>query len=433
MIAKISKKIPALIAVILLGACSNMVSSNTVDTNLASVGATCASNTGAYHLPRRLIDVLLYTDASDPETEAGYDISLDEGRFVADASTMYCLDFLLSGFAEDRIGITRAGTLLTRVFTKAEDKSKEIATRLTQGAADLFASGLHGLPGDDRLSTFEAPKELAGKTIVRSFEFDPMDELATREVNASLRQFGYCLHLDGTSDPFVPEWALNVCDGRTGRYAPPQRSGLDILVDEPVSPEDQSRGVLYRPQLSHSMVILRQDAPGVPGARWHRSGSKRIHLPNAAPTFLLEVKRAIFVTAETDISFVNGMIESVMVKKPSELEAISNFTVEALQIVYNIPARALEIFQNRAENTEALILANQELILTLEEHNLARREAARDSAGADGPLPGGGDGRSSFTGTNPAGNAMAQCLANPAVRQFEDPRAYCEDAIRRNL
>lgn len=375
------------LAAALAGGCQ-MLDSGWLDTDPSAVGTTCHTNAGTYFLPRRLITVTV--TGSDT---GGFNLKVDAtgdttAPYVADRNESYCLDALLSPLSADRIGIQRSEDgLLQRVYTQADDKTKDIAQQLIQGVADLAASEQAGIPG----RSFATRPRFAGDTapVVATFTFDPFVEREAREVNIALVEYGYCLYLDPHRDPFVPRWSQKICrDAVFGRkkgprnspvYAGPSmvykadpaypRSGLAIFDPRPVPVEVQQRGVLYRPELTHTLVVIRKPDPGSRFSEWRPVASDKIVMPNAAPAFILEVKRAIFVKAETDVQFNNGLIRNVSVNKPSELLAASNLVVAAVQIVTNIPKRALTIFNNRTENTIDLINTNAQLIALLRDQN----------------------------------------------------------------
>jgi hypothetical protein len=368
----------------LAGGGCQMLDSNWLDTDPRAAGTTCTTNAGTYSLPRRLITVTVTgTDKS------GFNLKVDAtgdttAPYVADRNENYCLDFLLSPLSADRVGIQRTEDgLLRRVYTQADDKTKDIAQQLIQGAADLVSSNQAGTPG----RSFATRPRFAGDAdpVVATFMFDPFVEREAREVNIALVEYGYCLYLDTHRDPFAPRWSQQICrDAVVGRkkgsrnpavYAEPSmvykadpaypRSGLAIFDPRPVSAEVQQRGVLYRPELTHTLVVIRKPDPGSRFSEWRPVASDKIVMPNAAPAFVLEFKRAVFVKAETDVQFHNGLIKNVTVNKPSELLAASNLVVAAAQIVTNIPKRALTIFNNRTENTIDLINTNAQLIALL--------------------------------------------------------------------
>jgi len=374
-------------AVSLLTGCQ-MLDSKWLDTDPGQVGTTCHTNAGTYHLPRRLITAkVMSTD------KGAFAITVDSttangAPYVADRNETYCLDFLLSYLSADRVGIQRTEDgLLQRVFTQADDKTKDIAQEVIQAAADLVASDRAGIPGRSFATRPRFFDDIAA-TVVATFQFDPFVEREAREVNYALVEFGYCLYLDPRNDPFVPRWSQDICREIVGQrskkrgapvYRGPSivykadpaypRSGLPIFDPRPVPPELQQTGILYRPELTHTLVVIRKPDPGSRFSEWRPVASDRIVVPNAAPAFILEVKRAIFVKAETDVQFTSGLIRNISVNKPSELLAASNLALTAAQIVTNIPAQTLKIFNNRAENTIDLINTNAQLIALLRDKN----------------------------------------------------------------
>ena len=173
-----------LVAVWLSGC--QMLGSEWLDTDPAQVGATCQSNAGTYHLPRRLITVQI-TPGTPP---ASFAITVDKksaagAPYVADRNETYCLDFLLSYLSADRVGIQRnADGLLQRVYTQADDKTPKIAQDLIQAAADLISSDRAGSLGRSARPQF---KENA-TPVLASFQFDPFVEREAREVNYALER-----------------------------------------------------------------------------------------------------------------------------------------------------------------------------------------------------------------------------------------------------
>jgi hypothetical protein len=447
--------IAALMTAVLLAGCQ-MLDSRWLDSDPA-VDATCHSNAGTYHLPRRLITVVVR--GSD---QAGFALEVTKSGtaapYVADRSETYCLDFLLSGLSADRVGIQRtANGLLQRVFTQADDKTKQIAQDIIQAAADLIAS--------DRADTLargaSRPQFNENKTanILASYQFDPFVEREARQVNEALSEFGYCIYLEGRNDPFVPGWSEDICRRiaasrakRSARaredresvahYKAYPRSGLPGFDPRPIPRHVQERGILYRPELAHTLIVIRKPDPGSRFSEWDRVGSDRIVVPNAAPAFILEVKRAIFVKAETDVQFFNGLIKNVSVNKPSELLAAADLAVAAAQIVTNIPAQALKVFNNRVENTRELMATNAALIellrnqrddLDSEAYAQAVAQAKAGTSlvlGNGAPDLGLSPGRTLNAAGNPQASRFAECISDPSVQQYPDPVRTCQELVK---
>jgi hypothetical protein len=374
--------IPGALALCLLGGCQ-MLDSRWLNIEPSQASTGCQSNAGTYHLPRRLITVTV----SGADT-SGFGIKVDAqsatgAPYVSDRNETYCLDFLLSSLSADRVGIQRnEDGLLQRIYTQADDKSAEIAQDLIQAGADIVSSNQATLPGGRSFTTRPRFSSDVTASVVATFQFDPFVEREAREVNRALVVYGYCVYLDQKDDPFVPGWSQDICRELVGlrsrsNQARPQlsvvykadpaypRSGLPIFDPRPVPPELQQLGILYRPELTHRLVVIRKPDPGSRFSEWRPVASDRIVVPNAAPAFILEVKRAVFVKADTDVQFTNGLIKNISVNKPSELLAASNLAIAAAQIVTNIPKQALTIFNNRTGNTIDLINTNAQLIALL--------------------------------------------------------------------
>lgn len=465
---RLHSRILGLIALAALGGCQ-MLDSRWLDADPVNAGTTCHTNAGTYHLPRRLIRVRVTNSTVAPAPPVfGLNVDVTSAPYVADRTETYCLDFLLSYLSADRVGIQRtADGLLQRVYTQADDKSKGIAQDVIQAAGDLVAanqaeslarSGARSAARSGaRVSTVQITTGDPAKPfedIVARFEFDPFVEREAREVNTALREFGYCVYLDPRNDPFVPPWSEELCRTLSVAKKPyaatvyPMvykadpafpRSGLPIFDPRPVPAEVQARGILYRPELSHSLVVMRKPDPGARNEGWRMAASERIVVPNAAPAFVLQVERAIFVKAQTDVQFSNGLIKNISVDKPSELLAAADLAVAAAQVVTNIPAQALKILSNRKQNTIALINTNAALIQVLRDYkgdvNSEAFRQAQAQAGigtslivTDPSLLSGA--RTLNTGANPDAARYQECLDNPASQIFSNPSRTCLEIVR---
>jgi|GEM_PF-5641554 len=412
-----------------------MLDSRWVDSDPAQPGATCHSNAGSYHLPRKLIVATVTKEEGSP-----YAIAINsKGSYVADRGETYCLDFLLSYLSADRVGIQRTTDgLLQRVYTQADDKSEKIAKKLIDAAGDLIASN----QADSLARSAIRPRfQENGQAVIATFEFDPFVEREAREVNYALKEFGFCLYLDARNDVFAPRWSEDICreitaprarNSREKRgpsmvYKAYPRSGLPIFDPRPVPVHLQALGVLYRPELTHSLIVLRKPDPGSRFSEWRPVASDRLVMPNAAPAFILGMERAIFVKADTDVQFENGLIRNISINKPSELLVAADIAVYAAQVVVNIPKAALKIFNNRAENTIQLMQTNADLIETLRAHkadvNLEAFGPAAATAAANNQLLLG----------NPAKARFDACLAGDTAKQQPDPVRFCTDLLQKGL
>jgi len=426
-----------------LTGCTEMTESILLDTRLSRQGTVCEGNLGAYSLPRREIKVTI-KDAVDNGDRPGYSIDVVPGSYVPDANHVYCLDFLSARVADERIGVKRNGLLLERVYTKSTDKTLTEATKLVQAGADLISAK----DARSRGRASQVKGGIAGADVLRLFEFDPLIETDTRKVNAALRPYGYCIYLKRRGDDFAPDWSEAMCDpsGELGGWLPYKSSVSYETGNEyedtkhkfhngrPVPEEIRQRGIFYRPELTHVLVVMRQDHPGVIGAPWHRAGSMRLKLPNASPPFLLNVKRSVFVEAKSDIKFNQGLIQSISIDKKSELLAVSEFVIDVVQIVQKIPSKALSILSNDVDNKLALIEANEDLITSLEAYNRARgvKQPPRDQVSTDATnIILGRQGVYGRSANEP--DAMTTCLNNPEISNSPNPTATCRRLLEKNL
>lgn len=323
-------------------------------------GYSCQHSAGAYALPRHtLTATVTFTDATSADP-ARYDISIGTPQAKPDGKRVYCLDFLFSILSEDKISISRAGLLLTKIDTSFDDKTIEIANAVVDGAAALAAAqaGQRGAVG------------VSGKKyLVASFEFDPFDHSELDKVNKALKELDHCVFIDPVNDPYVPSWQAHQCSG----YRPPDSAGypyygIGVIDENPPPLRVANTGVLYKPLLTHKLVVMKKNHDPV-GAAWQIFETRRVSMSNAAPAFILEVKRAPLVKSQMTLEFENGVLKQVDIDKPSEAKALSGFILRTAQTIVSIPVRALVFGRTDAKNRQALIAAQADLIATLRAYN----------------------------------------------------------------
>ncbi|WP_217578410.1 hypothetical protein [Mesorhizobium sp. GbtcB19] len=400
----------------------------------ASPPGACHVNAGAYFLPKRLVHVEI---GGSP---ANYGLKLIANtELVSDTTDTFCLDFLLSAFSNDRVGIQRSENgLLARIYTFADDRSKPIANAIIQATGDLIAASKAQELADLGRS---AQLQLSDTALYATLDYDPFDRREAEAVNKALRPFGYCVYMDDRDDPYVEGWSPQLCrQPSAGRAVyPDQQERADAR-------KLMQRGVLYRPELSHRIKILRKKDPDSPSEPWLLAGTEYVSMPNHAPIFALGVNRAMFVTAETDVVFENGLLKNVTVVKPSELNAAVDIPLYAAQVALSIPAATLSIFQNEAANRKELWQTNAELIQTLRK---MRQDTTADQALAKGDIsvgqrlavgPDGGGavaavapaapGVRSAETTSPALQRLGSCLDDETINATPEGRAQCFQAMQ---
>jgi alpha-beta hydrolase superfamily lysophospholipase len=107
--------------------------------------------------------------------------------------------------------------------------------------------------------------------------------------------------------------------------------------------------------------------------------TERVELPNAAPAFLIRVSRSLFVERKTMLTFKDGVLTDVSIDKPSSVAAFVNLPLQAVQVLVQIPVKALTIRTNEYANRKALIQVQAQLIQTLIDYQ-KQQEAATEPA-----------------------------------------------------
>lgn len=402
-----------LLALALLPGCQALVSDEIDLSGVDPTRSACKDAAGAYSLPRHLLSFAVTKRESSPEVAASYAIEDITTLVSADPRRIYCLDFLSSATATDKIAIARDGLLLTRIASSFSDQTIEIANKIVDAAAQSIAaaSGLRGafITNDSK------------NYIVAQFDFDPFSHEEMIKVNRALAPLDHCVFLDPVNDPYVPAWQVNLCTGYRQVGGDYPYYGLPVI--SPVLPTTSvaESGILYRPLLTHKLVIMKRNHdPG--GTPWQLFQTQRISMTNAAPTFVLEVKRSAFVERKMSIAFNGGVLDTVSIVKPSEADAFARFALRTAQVIVSIPVRALVIGQTDAKNRQALINAQAALIQTLRQYGrdvddfAARTEVTETE-----------ETRSSRA-ANDVDNRVAECMRTGALIPG-DPLTYCTNLV----
>ena len=372
-----------------------------LDTTALEVGpvVTCTNSAGAYFLPKKTVTVTIQGDDKSGGELRGFGINVgDLLNSIADRDQGYCLDYLGSLLSRDEVGIIRSPEgLLRRVYTRAEDKTVEIAKTLID-TGFLLA----GAAGRDLIGGSTGP-------VAGPFEFDPFDPYEAAKINSTLRQFGYCVFVEGFSFPYgvsPGSWCEQprLVSVHVAK-APP------LIVEELPPLEISRRGVLYRPNISHTLTVLRKADPRGSSDSWKLTMAKQIEVPNRAPVFVAEVNRSLFVDRITDLEFSDGVLTNISVKKPSEAAAFVEIPLAIVSAVVAVPGLIVKLKINDANNQERLIRAQTELISVRRQHKDAIDGlVASHGAGSLAGLPLTPDNRS-LADPQTRANAIQNCLS----------------------
>lgn len=316
-----------------------------------------------YSLPKTIVDLTLFV----VEDRAEYKLVMGPPRSIADAEHQYVLRYRPLPNYSDQVEVAvTSQSLLKSIASKTKDETKGIIVNLVKAFAGLGGSLEAAATEDVQLA---------------SVTFDPTDEMevadALRELNQALlvhaknsddnckdeakkggaavfdqRRIGACreyadlksaagtCRMDGKKEKClvkengpvqfllrrvrskdIPASRWRVQDGREG--SSPYRADCTV-------------GVCYRPPLLYWVHYS-------VGAPFHADKVTKLPpkgvysllaLPNEAAPVEIDIRRAFFVEKTQKINFDdNGFLESMEIKKPSEIEAISTLPVEIITAV----------------------------------------------------------------------------------------------------
>jgi hypothetical protein len=367
------RALAVLLLLTMVPGCTTMLESTLLEPNAPG---GCLNSAGVYFLPRKLITVKVKGEDRSGGKTRGFGLDVGEDFVsIADRSESYCLDYLGLPTSRDEIGIRRTDEgLLSRIYTRAEDKSVEIAKTLID--TGFLLAGARGRAG---LITDNAAVELA------SFQFDPFDPVDAAKINSALRPYGYCVFVEGFSFPpgLSPlDWCERPRDLSIHVF---KALGPEVL---PPASEFSRRGVLYRPNITRTLTVMRKADP-YGRDPWLLALMKQIEVPNRAPTLLVEVNRSLFVDRITDIEFSEGVLTNISVKKPSEAAAFVEIPLAVATAVAALPGLVVKLKINDANNRERLIRAQTALIGVRRQHTADLLALNRSlNSGAFQPAPG---------------------------------------------
>lgn len=406
----------ASLLLLVVGACSAAV----IKTSLVTSGdrsAGCSNGHAAYYLPARLLQITLKAGV----LEVGYTTATRSGTTVPDIVATadrsrgpFCLGYEGSIFAADKVkvDVDPETSLLQSIAFNADDQTVDVALQLINALADAAAA-----------ITAQRAAEENDKLLLEAGPFfvDPFDLSTMSQINLRLADAGYCVFLDAKDDPFVPPASNHMCE-QTGYPQVVRAAGVAQAIDGSVDlTRFQGQGVLYRPLLSHKMVVMRKA-----GRAWELAESRYFELPNASPAFLLRIDRAWIGDSKAVISFDAGTPYDIQLSKQSEFNAVVEIPGAAIRAALSVPINARAYKKAQYENQIRLIQANALLL-----DNLAKFDATvnADQAGRSGIAPVG-----PTDSQSPTVNAtMDECLDNAFVTTLPSPDVTCAAIIENRL
>ncbi len=392
-------------ALALLVAGCGMMESTLSDLDVGSGKVTCHSNAGSYFLPKTMfrLGVIKRTTGAEGDERSWYELNYLVAIRRSDGTKPYCLDYLGSITSDDTINVVKysnrllAGVdkldfdkpipelsspfgspaidkarlqvagdhvrtlaninaqldsnLLRYVSSDSVDQSAYIAKALIRtlflgvasAGAGVKAAGLSGLDGDKVQRVAE-------------LDFDPFDPVRTAVVNDALKDFGFCILIQGgTLDPEhgsiqhycdKPLRAVQQQQAFNARLAD-ARQHNDVMV---------TRGILYRPRLPYRVLLfLKSDLAKPQG--WVLRKSEVIPMENIAPIVSVGVDRTYFAQRKTTLVFDQGSLTHVCIYKGSELAKFAEIPLEIVKSVVLLPTQIVQLRIINTDNETRLVKA----------------------------------------------------------------------------
>jgi hypothetical protein len=295
----------------------------------------------AYFLPKVLIKVSadLQTAAAPAATPAAafapaqktdhYSIQVEQIT-VPDPRYMYALSLKPAPQSSDHFNlVVNANGFLSSVNASNEDRTGQIVEALAQTAANAFEASAMALAAT---TPEPLPKHL-------EYIFDPSDPTEIQKAKAAFEFGGHqlidieCVPLNGLAPARMPAKKEKECDRLT---------------------EDEAGGVFYRNALPYILSVK----PLTIGEN-NTNIQQVVMLPNQAPIFEIDVRRAPFVGVNTAMTFTNGYLTSLDYTKPSEIEGFVSIPLELSKMALSVPTNLLQLKIDLANKGNELLEAQK--------------------------------------------------------------------------
>lgn len=382
-----------------LAGCSSMIDSVPVGAIAPAEGPArtigCTSALGSYNLPKSMLRLTL------DGAPRGYQVTTIGTVPVADRRT-FCLAYLGSITSEDQLIVKKTDNgLLERIATKADDKSAVIAQILINSVRLGAVGGRGGTRG-----------ATAGRNPPPEMVFDPFDTAEFAVRHAQLRNFGLCVVVEGVHVPEGGQEAAQFCaSGRPAGLMP----SVELALTAPIAAGADTRGILYRPNMSYMVSVLRKADPGSREA-WSLQARESVEMPNGSPVLSVGIDRSLFSKRESILDFDYGVLTNVSVKKDAELLALANITLSAAQAGVSVISQIFALRIDIANGTKTLIQENAALIQAQDAYRksldglIAARAAQNTPQPPQGTVPSGDTQRSTAFVSAERARFVQECL-----------------------
>jgi hypothetical protein len=272
---------------------------------------------GCYYLPKGLLklDIQWTTDEYGRRSLAfAADVTL-----VPDPAFRYYLSYVPSWLSSDKVNVayTPEG-FLSSITTEQTDETLNVVSTVIQSIGSVLTGA--PLAANTRDINDTAPES----PVIYKGYIDPLDNLKVELLNQALAKHKLYFTVSPVSG--------------------------DVSSVDKISVESTGSGVFYRPFETYNIAIASSNA-NVP-----MSDEYLISLPSATSVHLAKIPMASFVHNTFNMTFQNGVPQSVAVDKPSSALAVAKVPFEIIQAIIALPAQLFQFRINlqreHAINTE---------------------------------------------------------------------------------
>jgi hypothetical protein len=344
----------------------------------------CSGSVGGYYISKAFLDVQVVQGAAGSPPAVNVDV-----KAKGDRSRGYCLDFLASSTSNDTFVVERDPdqNLLTKITSKADDQSQTIALNIIQ----TVFSAVSGAPGSN-FPGRSLEDVASGSTRLFGAEYDPFNRDQVALVNDGLKDFGFCLVLEGEEPDSRYRNIDEYCNSPT-KYARRERALIAASAyTGPGSFVNYTKGILYKPRLPYNLFLFKkQQVSRKGGGKWRLERSQVAYLENKSPTLVIGVDRTYFASRSTTLNFTMGVLQDVEVDKDSELKNFVQIPMAIANDVTKLPSQIIQVKIDQSSRKANLISAQDQLIQEQKTLN-ADRVALAGMGPPPAPPPGGGAG-----------------------------------------
>jgi hypothetical protein len=246
---------------------------------------------GVYYLPKHLLNVKLYGDKTAQKIVVA-STPVQDRRLALETG------FALSPLSDDDINVTfNKDGLLASVAATLTDRTADILVEVAKLVVQLRDTPI-------------------SQPLLKDMSFDPFNYRDAMAVNASLRQHNSCVEVEVAPGLWSPG-----CGKHSLGTTYIQGASLDAALPPRAAP-----GIYYRRPASLMVHVVEKGVTTqlVPYA-----------FANGSPMFRVDIRRSLFVSRATTITFTDGALTQVKVVKPSEGLAVAQLPLKIIQATVN--------------------------------------------------------------------------------------------------